>query len=165
MHVQVSQISILCFCDTANCFLSPAMGFQRSPNTRRCSRVLNSSSKKSTISSRYRLGFSSKYSHKASNIGGVMLRGRPTPFEGAFVEPKWRRFDCIAKTKRSLQPTTSAILAGGQLLKVISWICTCYESARFGAIMGSDCYEREHHRRATVLSTVAQRKGPCASGN
>jgi hypothetical protein len=100
--------------------------------------VLNSSSTKSTISSRYRPGFSSKYSHKASNIGGVMLRGRPTPFEGAFVVPKQRRFDSIAKTERSLQPTTSAISAGGQLLRSMSRICACCESARFGAILGRD---------------------------
>jgi hypothetical protein len=30
--------------------------------------------------------------YTASNIGGVMLRGRPTPFDRAFVEPKQRRF-------------------------------------------------------------------------
>jgi hypothetical protein len=100
--------------------------------------VLNSSSTKSTISSRYRSGFSSKYSHRASNIGGVMLRGRPTPFEGAFVEPKWRRFDFIANTERSLQPTTSAISAGGCLLSIMSRICACCDSARFGAILESD---------------------------
>jgi hypothetical protein len=35
----------------------------------------NSSSRKSTVSSRYRSGFSSKNSHRASNMRGVMLRG------------------------------------------------------------------------------------------
>jgi hypothetical protein len=82
-----------------------------------------------------------------------MLRGRPTPFDGAFVEPKSRRFDCIANTERSVQPTTSAISAGGQLLKVISRICICCESARFGAILGSDYCEREHLRRALFERT------------
>jgi hypothetical protein len=100
--------------------------------------VLNSSNRKSTISSRYRPGFSSKCSHRASNIGGVMLRGRPTPFEGALVEPKERRFDFIAKTERSLQPTASAISAGGRLLRTMSRICACCDSARFGAILGSE---------------------------
>lgn len=45
-----------------------------------------------------------------------MLRGRPTQFEGALVERKWRGFDFTTKTERSLQPTSSAILAGGRLL-------------------------------------------------
>lgn len=66
-----------------------------------------------------------------------MLRGRPTPFDGALLEPKWR-FDCIAKTERSLQPTTSAISAGGRLLRIMSRICACCDSARFGAILGND---------------------------
>ena len=57
---------------------------------------------------------------------------------------KWRRFDCIANTERSLQPTTSAISAGGRLLRIISRICACCDSARFGAILGSDCCQLEH---------------------
>jgi hypothetical protein len=64
-----------------------------------------------------------------------MLRGRPTPFEGALVEPKERRFDFITKTERSLQPTVSAISAGGQLLRTMSQICACCDFARFGAIL------------------------------
>jgi hypothetical protein len=74
-----------------------------------------------------------------------MLRGRPTPFEGALVEPKWRRFDCIANTERSLQRTTSAISAGGRLLRIISRICTCCKSAKFGAIMGEDFISEGGH--------------------
>jgi hypothetical protein len=80
-----------------------------------------------------------------------MLRGRPTPFEGAFVEPKQRRFDFIAKTERSLQPTTSAISAGGQLLKSMSRICACCESARFGAILGSDVHSNNILVEAAIL--------------
>jgi len=126
--------------------------------------VLNSSSKKSTISSRYRSGFSSKYSHRASNIGGVMLRGRPTLFDGAFVEPKWRRFDSIVNTERSLQPTTSAILAGGWLLRIMSRTCACCDSARFGAILGSDCCEREHLQSTCCCrKDKLRRRGPCVS--
>jgi len=105
--------------------------------------VLNSSSTKSTILSQYRSGFSSKYSHRASNIGGVMLRGYPTPFKGAFVEPKWQRFNFIAKTERSLQLTSSAISAGGRLLRIISRICACCDFARFGAILGSNVYSSD----------------------
>jgi hypothetical protein len=67
-----------------------------------------------------------------------LLQGRPTPFEGAFVEPKERRFDFIAKTERLLQPIVSAILAGGQLLRSMSRIYACCDSARFGAILGSE---------------------------
>ena len=37
-----------------------------------------------------------------------MLQGRLTPFEGALVELKERRFDFIAKTERLLQPIALA---------------------------------------------------------
>jgi len=67
-----------------------------------------------------------------------MLQGRPTPFEGALEEPKERRFDFIANTERSLQPTASAISAVGRLLRAMSRICVCCDSARFGAILGSE---------------------------
>src|SRR6266536_2002352 len=119
-------------------FLVQPRDFSTLPTLDGVTCVSNSSSTKSTISSRYRSGFSSKYSHRESNIGGVMLRGRPTPFDGALVEPKWRRFDCIVNTERSLQPTTSAISAGGWLLRIMSRICACCDSARFGAILGID---------------------------
>jgi hypothetical protein len=42
-------------------------------------------------------------------MGGVILRGRPTPFGGALVVPKYRRFERMALTERSLQPAVSAI--------------------------------------------------------
>jgi hypothetical protein len=100
--------------------------------------VLNLSSTKSTISSWYRLGFSNKYSHRASNIRGVMLRGCPTLFERALVELKQRRLEFITKTERLLQLTTSAISAAGRLLRIILRICACCNSARFGAILGGD---------------------------
>jgi hypothetical protein len=67
-----------------------------------------------------------------------VLQGRPTPFEGALVEPKERRFDFIAKTERLLQPTVLAISAGGRLLRSMSRICACCDSAGFGAILGSE---------------------------
>jgi hypothetical protein len=60
----------------------------------------NSVCRKFTISYRYNPGFSCKYSHRASSIGGVTLLGRPPPFEGAFVEPKQRRFLFIAQMER-----------------------------------------------------------------
>jgi hypothetical protein len=68
-----------------------------------------------------------------------MLRGRPTPFGGALVEPKQRRFFFILKIARGLQPATSAIsLALNSLLWLISLITACCDSARFGAILGSE---------------------------
>ena len=73
---------------------------------------------------------------------------------------QWRRFECIANTERLLQPTTLAISAGGQLLKVRLQICTCCESARFGAILGSACCEHEHlHFRAVVKGTTCTTQG------
>ena len=45
-------------------------------------RTSNSSHKKTAISSRHSSGFPSRYSRKVSSMGGVIDRGRPTPFEG-----------------------------------------------------------------------------------
>src|SRR5882672_7043798 len=84
-----------------------------------------------------------------------MLQGRPTPFKGAFVEPKQRRFDFIAKTERSLQPTTSAISAGGQLLRSMSRICACCESARFSAILGSDVHSNNILVEAAIVTRTS----------
>jgi hypothetical protein len=118
--------------------------------------ILNSFSTKSTISSWYRLGFFSKYLHKASNIRGVMLQGRPTLFERALVELKQRRLDFIAKTERSLQPITSAISAAGRLLRIISRICACCDSARFGAILRSDItFERDTFVDAAIVERTS----------
>jgi hypothetical protein len=44
-----------------------------------------------------------------SSMIGMMLRGRPTPLEGAFVVPKQRRLERMCRIERSLQPATSAI--------------------------------------------------------
>jgi hypothetical protein len=48
-------------------------------------RRANSSYRKPTISSRYKVGFSSRYSHNASSMISVMLRGRPSLFGGALT--------------------------------------------------------------------------------
>jgi hypothetical protein len=72
-------------------------------------RTLNSSHRKSAISSWYRPGFSSRCSRSASSIGGVIDRRVPPPFAVAFIEWKWRRLDLIALTERLLQSVTVAI--------------------------------------------------------
>lgn len=51
-------------------------------------RTSKSSHKRMANSSRYRSGLPRRYSRRASNIGGVIHRGRPTLFEGALVVPK-----------------------------------------------------------------------------
>ena len=98
--------------------------------------TLNFVCRKFTILYRYLLRSFSKYLHRASNIRGVMLLGRPPLFEGAFVEPKQQRFLFIAQIERLLQLATAAILlALSDLLWIIWRISVCCESARFGAIL------------------------------
>jgi hypothetical protein len=53
-------------------------------------------------------GSMASWSYKAVNIGGVMVLGRPAPFDGALVDPKRRRF---ARMWRTAQLEHSAILA------------------------------------------------------
>jgi hypothetical protein len=85
-----------------------------------------------------------------------MLRGRPTLFEGALVELKQQRLDFIAKTECLLQPTTSAISAAGRLLRIISRICVCCDSARFGAILGSDItFEQDTFVDAAIVERTS----------
>jgi hypothetical protein len=69
-----------------------------------------------------------------------MLRGRPTLFGGALVEPKSRMFDLILWILRGLQPATLAIsLALNEVLPaIISRIGKCCDSARRGAILGRE---------------------------
>lgn len=69
----------------------------------------NSSKRNTAISSWYILGFSMRRSSNALSIGGVTLRGRPTPFGGALVSPKHRKFDRIDQIERVLHRATSAI--------------------------------------------------------
>ena len=70
-----------------------------------------------------------------------MVLGRPAPFDGAFVDPKWRRFDRMCRTERAEQPAISAIsssvgaLSPCNLLSIMSFIRTYLERARFGAII------------------------------
>jgi hypothetical protein len=66
----------------------------------------------------------------------VIVLRRPTPFGGALVVPKHRRFDHIVWTERVLQQTVLAIVASANLLIIISRICSCWDSVRFGAIVG-----------------------------
>lgn len=63
-----------------------------------------------------------------------MVLRRPTPFGGALVVPKHRRFDRIFCTERVLQRTVLAIVALANLLIIISFICVCCDSARLGAM-------------------------------
>jgi hypothetical protein len=53
----------------------------------------------------------------------------------ALVGPKHRRFDRIFWTERVLQRTVLAIVALANLLIIMSRICSCWDSARFGAIV------------------------------
>jgi hypothetical protein len=69
-------------------------------------------------------------------MGGVIVLRRPTPFGGALVVPKHRRFDRMFWTEWVLQRTVLAIEALVNLLIVMSRICSCWDSARFGAIVG-----------------------------
>ena len=70
--------------------------------------------------------------HTERLISEVVVRRHSTRLPWS---QKWRRFDCIANTERSLQPTTSAISVGGQLLRIMSRICICFDSARIGIII------------------------------
>jgi hypothetical protein len=80
-------------------------------------------------------------SHKTVNIGGVMVLGRPAPFDGAFVDPKVRRF---RRWRRIVRVEQQAILAVWSsvgpwspcnLLLIMFWVSSCVESAKFGAIL------------------------------
>jgi hypothetical protein len=73
-------------------------------------RTSNSSHKKSTISSKYKSGFLRRCLHRDLSIGGLIDRGLPPLFGGAFVLPKQRRFKRIALIERSLHSVTLAIL-------------------------------------------------------
>ena len=117
-------------------FLVQPMDFSALAMLKDVTCTLNSSNRKSTISSWYGLGFSSNCLQRASNIGGAMVQGRPTLFGGALVEPKSRIFDLIRWILGGLQPATLAIsLALNKvLLAIISLISTCCDSARCGAI-------------------------------
>ena len=75
-------------------------------------------------------------SSNALSMGGVIVLRRPTPFGGALVVPKHRRFDRMFWMERVLQRTVLAIVALVNLLIVMSRICSCWDSARFGAIVG-----------------------------
>ena len=84
-------------------------------------------------------------------MGGVILRGRPTPLEGALVVPKHYKLDRMARIERSLQPATSAIwVLVSDLLSIISWISSCWDSARFGAIL--DVWPFQVHSRVELLA-------------
>jgi hypothetical protein len=62
---------------------------------KRLTSTSNSPRRKVTMSSRRTQGTNSSLSYKAVNIGGVMVLGRPAPFNRAFVDPRtfrrWRR--------------------------------------------------------------------------
>jgi hypothetical protein len=55
------------------------------------------------IAQRFVGDFSIKYSQRVRSIGGVILRGRPTPLKGALVMPKHRKSERMCRTDRSLQ--------------------------------------------------------------
>src|SRR5437667_10132457 len=88
--------------------------------------ISNSSKRNTAISSWYMLGFLMMLSSKALSMGGVILWGRPTPFGGALVVPKHRRFDRIDRIERVLQRATSAICRSrSDLLRIMSSISLC----------------------------------------
>lgn len=60
------------------------------------------------MSSRRMQGTMASLSHKAVNIGGVMVLGRPAPIDGAFVDPKRRKF---YRWRRIIRVEQRAILA------------------------------------------------------
>lgn len=96
----------------------------------------NSSSRKSCISWRYKLGFSSKCSERAFIMIGVTLCGRPFLIGGALVLPYMRRLERILMTVRLLQPAASAIwdVVSSSLL-IISWMRLSVDWAKLGAIL------------------------------
>ena len=98
--------------------------------------VLNSSHRKYAISSRYKWGFSNRWSQSAFTITGVRLRGRPPLFGGAFTPPNSRMLERILLIVRSLQQAASAILETVRsLLNIMSWMSCKVEAARLGAMM------------------------------
>ena len=108
---------------------------KRETSTSNCKR------RKVAISSRRMQGSSASLSYKAVIIGGVMVLGRPAPFDGAFVDPKRSRFDRTCRTERAEQPAISAITSSVgasspcNLLSTMSFIRSRFERARFGAII------------------------------
>lgn len=95
----------------------------------------NSSHRKIAISSRYRWGFSSRWSQRALSITGVSLRGRPPLFGGAFTSPKRFMLVTCLVIVLGWQPAALAIWEWvSSLLKIISRINSRVDEARMGAI-------------------------------
>lgn len=91
-----------------------------------------------------------------------MVLGRPAPFDGAFVDPKSRRFDRMRRTLRVEQPAIlAASLSVGafspcNLLLIMLWISSCFESARFGAIVVKPLMEVSQRQRLCDPEVVWQ---------
>jgi len=80
-------------------------------------------------------------SHKAVNIGGVMVLDRPAPFDRAFVDPKRRTFCRWRRIARAEQQAILAVWSSVgpwspcSLLLIMFWVSSCVETAKFGAIV------------------------------
>lgn len=73
----------------------------------------------------------------SSTIGGVIFGGRPPPFSGALVDPKYCRFERARVTQRSLHLTVFAICEPRyRPLSIMDCRSRCLSSSRWGAIRG-----------------------------
>jgi hypothetical protein len=64
--------------------------------------------------------------------------GRPAPFDGAFVDPKWTF--CIARTEQqAILAVWSSVgpWSPCNLLLFMFWVSSCVKTAKFGAIVVS----------------------------
>jgi hypothetical protein len=108
---------------------------------KRVNSTSNSPRRKVTMSLRRMQGTMASLSHKAVNIGGVMVLGRPAPFDGAFVDPKrrtFRRWWRIARVEqRAILAVWSSVGTWSpcNLLLIMFWVSSCVQTAKFGAIL------------------------------
>lgn len=69
----------------------------------------NSSRRKLAILLRFIDSLTESRSCKAVNMGGLIVLGRPAPFDGALVDPKASRFERMRRTVRAEQRAILAI--------------------------------------------------------
>jgi hypothetical protein len=96
----------------------------------------NLSHKKTTILSKYKLGFSRRYLQRASSMGSVILCHRPTRVGGALTLPRRQRLDQMFVIERLLHLAALAILdIVSLLLYIMLRMNSSIEGGSFGTIL------------------------------
>ena len=99
-------------------------------------RVRNSSQRKIVISSRYKPGFSDRFSQRASIISGVTVRFRPIRVGGACTFPNCRKFERIFIIVAWLHFASSSILdVPSDWLSIMSRMRCSLDGGSLGAIL------------------------------